>query len=276
VIEVYNNYMHGKRIDHMVGYRGGSALIYNNYHISTAASTGIIDINEEEYETAVYTQRAAWPAEDQVNNSFIWGNTLDGVGQTADRVVVIWGADYLAKDQDYFLHAPCAAADETDAYGNACTHGKSTWTGLNGASDTYPTDGLGNGTEVFTATGDNAHYPYTPFTCPHPLVEPTAALECDVDSQGVGVAGGYGLTKTSTYFNVTPTVSGNGSASPMAVHSILSGGNASELTATPNNSGNVFSGWSGCGCTGTSTCTPTNVTEACAPTATFKDRYIFK
>ncbi len=207
VVEVYNNIFIGKRIDYPVAVRGSANLIYNNQvTITPPNNPPRIAFGEEEYfVTGQWVPlRINWPAEDQIHNTFIWNNTYngnlyfnrpehiviqpqngnctgnrtpmscctgsgtgtcgDGTGQTNNQ--------FIQLNRDYFLHAPCGASDLTDAYGNTCTHGKASFTGLNGGSASYPTDGstyptLGNMT--FSNIGDNAYYGYTPYQYPHPL-----------------------------------------------------------------------------------------------------------
>jgi len=273
IVEIYNNYAHGAYLARFTTLRGGSQLIYNNTIVS-AHYTPIISLYEEEVNLLgqFNPARTAWPAEDQVHNTFFWGNTFNGNAQSDAYILVQTtgtypSGEFIQKNRDYFLHAPCAAAGD-------CTHGKETFTDANGAAGSNPTDGdpyATEGTMEFTATGDNAYYPYTAYTCPHALVDPTAVLECDSASRGAGVTGGYGLTQESAYYNVTLSVTGSGTLSPGTTQSVISGGNGSAVTATPINGAWKFTGWSGtCGCTGTSTCTPTNVTGACTAEATFE------
>lgn len=177
VIEFYNNVAHGKRIDFLYQSRGSANFIYNN------SITGMVKYNpriylwEEEYTSDNWAiHRTAWPAEDQVHNTFIWNNTYKDVDFNAGTYGYVEASPSasagLLKDRDFFLHAPCGASDTTDGYGNTCTRGKATFTGSNGASGSYPTNGIiypTKGTMTFIATGDNAYYGYTPYTYPHPL-----------------------------------------------------------------------------------------------------------
>jgi len=174
VVEIYNNTMAGRRIDRLATIRGSAVLIHDNAITGTVAYSPVIYFYEEEYYN-FNPLRTAWPAEDQTHNTFIWNNTYrghdfnDGV---YGFVLADDTANGLLKDRDYFLHAPCGASDSVDAYGNVCTHGKASFTGANGASGSYPTDGETyptEGTMTFTETGDNAYYGYTPYTYPHPL-----------------------------------------------------------------------------------------------------------
>jgi hypothetical protein len=189
VVEIYNNTMAGRRIDRLATLRGSAALIYNNSITGTVAYNPMIYFYEEEYNltSQFYPSRTAWPAEDQTHNTFIWNNTYRGHDFNDGVYGYVASTSTLQKDRDYFLHAPCGASDTTDGFGNTCTHGKATFTGLNGASGSYPTDGITyptKGTMVFTATGDNAYLGYTPYTYPHPL-RGTITI-----SGGVSISGG--------------------------------------------------------------------------------------
>ncbi|MFA5962122.1 MAG: hypothetical protein WC848_05560 [Parcubacteria group bacterium] len=206
VIEFYNNIEHGKRIDFMFISRGSANLVYNNSISSIVSNNPRIYFSEEEYISDNWSiHRTAWPAEDQVHNTFVWDNiyaghdfndglvgsigtyptnydctgngvpmaccTGSGTGTCGDELVTT-SNPFLRQDRDYFLHAPCAAGDTTDGHGNVCTHGKETFIGQNGASASYPTDDSvypNAGDMIFSATGDNAYVDYTPYIYPHPL-----------------------------------------------------------------------------------------------------------
>jgi len=191
VIEFYENTMHagGKKISYLYVSRGGANLVYNNHITGTVANAPRVYFYEEEtYVTSNWpVSRSAWPAEDQVHNSFIWGNTYNGsayfnqsshvtlgpqnsycteagfMGATVASCCTGAGTgncNIITENQEYFLHAPAA------------TGGKASFTGLNGGSATAPTDGttyptLGNMT--FSEEGPNAYYDYTPYQYPHPL-----------------------------------------------------------------------------------------------------------
>ena len=174
VVEIYNNTMAGRRIDRLATIRGSAALIYDNTITGTVAYNPMIYFYEEEYDlpSQFYPSRTNWPAEDQTHNTFIWNNTYKGHDFNDGVYGYVASTSTLQKDRDYFLHTPCSGAATTDGYGNTCTHGKATFTGANGASGSYPTDGTTyptKGTIVFTSTGDNAYLGYTPYNYPHPL-----------------------------------------------------------------------------------------------------------
>jgi hypothetical protein len=207
VIEFYDNIESGKRIDFLYISRGSVNLVYNNAIVGTVLYNPRIILVEEEYFSDNWKiHRTAWPAEDQVHNTFIWNNTyrgydfnqeLYGSVETTPTNYECTGAGvpmsccsgngagtcgnlsnpklnpFLRLDRDYFLHAPCGASDLKDAFGNTCTQGMETFTGAKGASSTFPTDGTTyptQGTMIFVPDVANAYYDYKPFTYPHPLV----------------------------------------------------------------------------------------------------------
>lgn len=189
VVEIYNNTLQGRRIDRLATIRGSAALIHDNQILGTSPYGTHILFYEEEYDITYWTDpiRSTYPAEDQTHNTFIWNNTYRGYDLNEGVYGTVASDGFITKDRDYFLHAPCGASDTTDGFGNTCTHGKATFTGLNGASGSYPTDGITyptKGTMVFTATGDNAYLGYTPYTYPHPL---RGAITI---SGGISISGG--------------------------------------------------------------------------------------
>ena len=279
ILEMYNNSISGNRVGYLYTCRGGIFLVHDNKVTSSPNRTpSLVRMYDDEYSVTgdFNPLRTAYPPEDSVHNSFAWNNK----GPTGSNITEWYNASLYTLNKDYFFQKPCGASDETDGEGNTCNHGSQSFTcaeghesACNGSTNVAPTDGTtyhNYGQLTWTATGDNAHYPYTSYTCPHPIVDPTAALECDSAAQGTGVAGGYGLTKESTYYNVTLSITGSGTLSPGTTQSVISGGNGSAITATPINDAWNFTGWSGtCGCTGTGTCTATNVTGDCTVVGTF-------
>lgn len=199
VVEIYNNTMRGKRIDFYVKLRGSTNLVHHNaVTITGATPTGVL-FQEDEFTTEAtpqfYPPRTLGPGEDQVHNSFVWANTLNGEILDAsaierypmNRDCTQSGSPYtcctgsgtgtceiIVEDRDYFAHAPAATGGKQSF---VCNGGA---TACNGATDTYPTDDdtyPSLGTLVFTASGANAHYPYTAYQYPHPLAgegSPTA------------------------------------------------------------------------------------------------------
>jgi hypothetical protein len=199
VIEFYENtiYGAGKYIDFLYQTRGSANLVYNNDLIGTLARNPRIYFREEEKEAYGSAQsnwsveREAWPAEDQVHNTFVWGNTYPNTStpyfNSIDHVALPYQnadctandtpmkcctgsgtgtCDFIVLDREFFLHAPAA------------TGGKASFAGLNGGSNTYPTDGNTYptlGTMTFSASGANEYYGYVAYTYPHPLTAAPAA-----------------------------------------------------------------------------------------------------
>ncbi|MCK4828396.1 hypothetical protein KA005_72370, partial [bacterium] len=168
VIEFYENTMHGKRIDFMCILRGSASLVYNNTHTDNTGGIARIYLREEEYSVSSNWEplRAAWPAEDQVHNTFIWGNTFDdGSAQSSSNIVLVPDdTNGILEDRDFFMHRPATLAEEMSL-------GIETFTNYNGAAGSHPTDGdpyTDLGTMQFTAAVENAYYGYAEYTHPHP------------------------------------------------------------------------------------------------------------
>jgi len=162
VVEIYGNVMHGRRIDFLVTLRGSANLVYSNSVTSTNGGTLRSYIYEEEiYGTGWDPIRTNWPAEDQVHNSFFWANTFGGAAQTtANFAFGENSTNFIQLGRDYWTNAPAASG------------GSESFTGANGASSSFPTDGITyptSGTMTFSSSGPNAYYGYTPYAYPHPL-----------------------------------------------------------------------------------------------------------
>ena len=208
LIEFYGNIESGQRIDFMYITRGSANLVYNNVITGTVTYNPSIQLVEEEYEGLGGWNfvRTAWPAEDQVHNTFLWNNSYrghdfnDGVYGSVETTPTDYTCTaaatpmscctglgtgtcgdsntptlnpFIRLNRDYYLHAPCITANATDGYGNNCTLGRESFIGVNGSSNSYPTDGNTyptDGTMVFTNNSANAYYYYSAFDYPHPLV----------------------------------------------------------------------------------------------------------
>ncbi len=154
LIEIYNNLSNTNRGYSFV-FRGGSILMHDN--VLTYDSSGLSDnpiVLWEEEATGVFPNcpKIVWPAEDQVFNSFFWNNTLNGSGATIG--ITTGGYSIIVEDQDYFTHAPAATGGKETLYDNGTT--KFTFYDASHKMS-------------FSGSGANAYYPYTPYTCPHPL-----------------------------------------------------------------------------------------------------------
>lgn len=171
IVEIYGNSMSGKRLGRLATLRGSANLVYNNSIDSFDLSTNIFMYEEESYVSSQWSPvRIGWPAEDQVHNTFIWNNTFNGNPQTESHIIS-FDEDWIQKDRDYFLHRPATN-------GEGMTLGKEVFTGANGASGTYPTDGVTYptaGTMIFVPDVENAYYGYTAYIYPHPLTQTETA-----------------------------------------------------------------------------------------------------
>lgn len=162
IVEIYNNTISGYRVDGAISFRGGSNIVHDNTITELrgvlSTNAGILVTEEEGWSSAAFgTLRSAWPAQDQITNSFFWNNTVNGNTMT-DITLYNPRTDstFIQKDRDYFMHAPQSSG------------GKSTYTGRVGGSTTAPTQS-DTGNLSFLSSGANAYYPYTPYTYPHPL-----------------------------------------------------------------------------------------------------------
>ncbi|MGZ3745084.1 MAG: hypothetical protein ACXWRA_14950 [Pseudobdellovibrionaceae bacterium] len=157
IFEMYNNVARAYKTDEFASFRGDSVLIHDNSFTTVTGSPTIIQFSEEEaWQSQFFSPlRTTWPAEDQMNNSFIWNNTYNGspvLDISLDDPAAA-NAIFIQKNRDYFMHPPQA------------TGGKETWPDRPGSSNM-----------IFSSSGANAYYPYTPYTYPHPLTGLVATL----------------------------------------------------------------------------------------------------
>lgn len=161
--EIYNNTVNFAYTYRFLYIRGGSSLIWGNAFNCTTCGGFIVFTEEESWTSGgPFTPKpfvSSWFAHDQINNTFVWGNTRNGSSYNAVSLQVP-GTDsaFIQQNRDYFLHAPCGASDSQDPYGNTCSHGYESWP-----------DTQGNDDMTFSSSGNNAYYPYTPYIYPHPL-----------------------------------------------------------------------------------------------------------
>ena len=111
-LELYNNIITVNEGYRIVYLRGGRTLVYNNAFTFLNSSPSIISPTEEEYYENMdgpLRTNMTWPAEDQVNASFFWGNTINGRPQ-ASSDIQNWNTPednkFIQSNRDYFLKPP--------------------------------------------------------------------------------------------------------------------------------------------------------------------------
>lgn len=177
IVEVYNNSVAVYSSTCFMDIRGGSSLIYNNAftYASGSAPIAVRFWEEEEWSTggpwSGVPQDTEWPATDQIFNTFVYSNTLNGAA-AGISIHSNNTTEFFTENQDYWLATPASSG------------GKTTWTGDAGLAASHS----------FSGEGANAYYPYTRYTCPHPLV---GSGSCDSTVKGTT---GYTVTGLGTTF----------------------------------------------------------------------------
>ena len=149
IMEIYNNTFNlgvrnnGGRILHN---RGGSTLCYSNTIIETGSSLPTFMQMTEDFALRSPPEYTTWAGTDQVENSYYWSNTVNGVLTTDYTLYDDSLTNFIKEGRDYFLYPPNA----TSGY-------------------VYWTDHPGGHAAVY-ANGASVYYPYTPLVYPHPLV----------------------------------------------------------------------------------------------------------
>lgn len=109
ILEFYNNTVSlGGSSYRCIYLRGGRAAIHDNTFNGQMA---LVKFTEEEgYSNTAFPVaiRSTWPAEDQINNTFIWNNTLNGYPVTANDIGNWNRTDdrYIKQNRDWWLKAP--------------------------------------------------------------------------------------------------------------------------------------------------------------------------
>jgi hypothetical protein len=111
LMECYSNVFRGFKSDRFMYLRGGSMLVYGNTmtNTSTASSFPLIMTEEESWQTDFFFPlRTVWPAQDQITNSFFWGNTYKGDLTTPYTTALNNGSDaiFIQEGRDYWNHPP--------------------------------------------------------------------------------------------------------------------------------------------------------------------------
>lgn len=142
IYEIYKNTMAVNQSQRFLHIRGGSGLIWSNVLTSVLSSGSKLEFTEDDT-----TGDTSWSGQDQIENTFAWGNTYNGVLITNVDYADANDPTFIQKDRDFFLHPP----DNTS--------GKITWS-----------DWPGSHNATFNAGVTQTYYPYTPLVYPHPLV----------------------------------------------------------------------------------------------------------
>jgi hypothetical protein len=110
--EVYGNTFHAHHTYTFGNSRGGSTLMHDNAFICDVGSPPplIVMQEEEAWQSQFFTPlRTSWPAEDQVNATFLWNNTINGVLATSQDVSTTWDANvdvFVKEGRDYWMKPP--------------------------------------------------------------------------------------------------------------------------------------------------------------------------
>lgn len=112
--EIYNNIVNvAHNLGRYISLRGGTGLIFNNTF--TGYNSPSVWMWEEEANrfaswSQTYPRVNFYPAWDQINNVFIWGNTLNGQ-VTSGSVSQDGSQFFIQKDRDYYDRAPNLSGD---------------------------------------------------------------------------------------------------------------------------------------------------------------------
>ena len=124
MIEIYNNTFHSHQGYQFADFRGGSSLIYSNAFVHDGRPAHVIQLTEEEaWQSLIFIPlRTVWPAEDQVNATFIWNNTCRFNGAATARAMTIsdlstnWNvgdSTFIHEGRDFWMKAPDATTCTT-------------------------------------------------------------------------------------------------------------------------------------------------------------------
>ena len=149
--EFYNNTVNFNTSFRLIWFRGGRNIVANNTFTGSLTGALVAFDEEEAISGVVPPTRTTWPGEDQINNTFIFGNTLNGNPQT-DSMIYTWqtGSSLcIQKNRDYWTQAPSASTVTV-----------------------YPQPGYPS-LSNYPLPYNPAVTSWTPYIYPHPLVSPT-------------------------------------------------------------------------------------------------------
>jgi hypothetical protein len=104
--EFYNNTIRFGNAFRIIWFRGGRNIVANNTFLGNLS--GKLVAFDEQEGIDVFPLRSSWPSEDQINNTFIFGNTLNGQAQN-DSMIGIWQAGsvpFVQLNRDYWTQPP--------------------------------------------------------------------------------------------------------------------------------------------------------------------------
>ena len=196
--EFYNNTVRFGTAFRIIWFRGGRNIVANNTFIGTITSRLISFDEEEGYGgSGIHPPRTTWPGEDQVNNSFFFGNTLNG-NPVNSSLIGTWDSrsdPYIRVNRDYWLQAP---------------------SGL--TVTTYPQPGYPS-LPNYPLPYNPAVTSWTPYIYPHPLVSSTTPTPTPTPSSTATATAIPTATATGTATATAtprPTATATATATPTA------------------------------------------------------------
>lgn len=167
LVEYYENTFNYTWSYRVIYIRGGASLIHHNNFNFTGSSTEVVFSDDEVWSSTHSPHRTTWPAQDQIANTYIWGNKRNGVSGVSVGNNQPEDDTFIQEGRDYFLYEPASSGGYTYYTGTR-----------RGGSQTYPTNGgyafpggafTDGGDTAFSSSGASVFYPYTPYAYPHPL-----------------------------------------------------------------------------------------------------------
>lgn len=125
--EIYGNTFNvTNRAIRSMNIRGGTSMVYSNTFIGAYDSVAIMFNEEESWDTNDFNPlRSSWPAQDQITNTFVWANTINGLATNYIRIylppqhytpgVTNPVAVFVQENRDFWRRAP-TVGDAVAAY----------------------------------------------------------------------------------------------------------------------------------------------------------------